>query len=299
MTYLVIGLRVLFRMNLDREIKILIKNYRKHSPETLFYRKLKKSIEKKIIIYFQNYKKQKNLKLGKIATIKFPFFEMGNINSSHLFGIDELIIFCFYYLNKKNYLNSLDLGANIGLHSLIMTKNKMNVTCYEPDDFHIKQMVKNLKINNCFKKVKIKKKAVSNHGGKVKFLRILGNTTGNHIEGSKRKVYGKIEKEIVNCDNFKSIIKGNDFIKMDVEGVEAKLICSTNSEHWINTDAILEIGSFANAKKIFSHCNKIRLNIFSQKKNWKQVNKLKDLPKTYKEGSVFLTCKDNMNWISN
>ena len=99
MTCLVIGLRVLFKMNLDREIKILIKNYRKHSPETIFYKKLKRSIEKKIISYFQNYKKQKNLKLGKIATIKFPFFKMGNINSSHLFGIDELIIFCFYYLN--------------------------------------------------------------------------------------------------------------------------------------------------------------------------------------------------------
>ena len=41
MTCLVIGLRVLFKMNLDREIKILIKNYRKHSPETIFYKKLK------------------------------------------------------------------------------------------------------------------------------------------------------------------------------------------------------------------------------------------------------------------
>ena len=299
MTYLAIGLKVLFSMNLNKEIKVLMNNYNKHSPESLFYKKLKKIIEKKIIYYYQNYKKQKKLKLGRIGTIKFPFFKMGNINSSHLFGIDELIIFCFYHINKKNYLKSLDLGANIGLHSLIMTKNKMKVTCYEPDSFHIKQMIKNFKLNNCDKKIIIKKKAVSNYDGKVKFLRILGNTTGNHIEGSKKKVYGKIEKKIVNCENFKNLIQGNDFIKIDVEGVEAKLICSTNSKHWINTDAILEIGSFTNATKIFNHCKKIRLNIFSQKRNWKKAKKLSDLPKTYKEGSVFLTFKNKMNWITN
>ena len=76
MTFLVIGLRVLFEMNLDREIKILIKNYQKHSPKTIFfYKKLKRSIEKKLFFTTKIIKNKKNLKLGKIATIKFPFLK--------------------------------------------------------------------------------------------------------------------------------------------------------------------------------------------------------------------------------
>ena len=42
-----------------------------------------------------------------------------------------------------------------------------------------------------------------------KFLRILGNTTGNHILGLKKKVYGDVETKIVNCDSFKSIMKNS------------------------------------------------------------------------------------------
>ena len=35
-----------------------------------------------------------------IGKIELPFFSMGNINSSHLFGLDEMIIFAFYVHNK-------------------------------------------------------------------------------------------------------------------------------------------------------------------------------------------------------
>ena len=59
-------------MNLDKEIKVLMNNYNKHSPESLFYKKLKKIIEKNHLL-LSNYKKQKKLKLGRIGTIKFPF----------------------------------------------------------------------------------------------------------------------------------------------------------------------------------------------------------------------------------
>tara|TARA_Y100001958_G_scaffold158171_1_gene155270 strand:+ start:2428 stop:3291 length:864 start_codon:yes stop_codon:yes gene_type:complete len=283
-------------MNLDREILLIKKNFKKHSSKSIFYKKLDLKIKKKISLYYKNFKTRSYLSLGPIGKIKFPFFKMGNINSTHLFGLDELIIFCFYNINKSKYKNVLDLGANIGIHSLIMIKNGMKVTCYEPDLIHVEQLIKNLKINKSYKNIIIKKKAVSNKKGREKFLRILGNTTGNHILGSKKKVYGDVETKIVNCDSFKSIMKNKRLIKIDVEGAEAKLISSTKYKDWENTDAILEIGSFENAKKIFKHCKNNNIQIFSQKKNWKKVKYISDLPKSYKEGSAFLTCNDKMNW---
>ena len=35
--------------------------------------------------------------LGEIGNLNFPYFKMGNVDSVKLFGIDELIIFSFYY----------------------------------------------------------------------------------------------------------------------------------------------------------------------------------------------------------
>ena len=40
-----------------------------------------------------------------------------------------------------------------------------------------------------------------------------------------------------------------DLVKIDVEGHEAQIICSTDAEDWIDVDAIAEIGSEQNARK--------------------------------------------------
>ena len=39
--------------------------------------------------------------------------------------------------------------------------------------------------------------------------------------------------------------------------------------------------------RIFEHCKKINLNIFSQVLGWKKAINLQKLPTTYKEGSIF------------
>ena len=83
---------------------------------------------------------------------------------------------------------------------------------------------------------------------------------------------------------------------MLISKFENQLRIEGKYKDWENTDAILEIGSFENAKKIFKHCKKNNIQIFSQKKNWKKVKYVSDLPKSYKEGSAFLTCNDKMNW---
>ena len=59
---------------------------------------------------------------------------------------------------------------------------------------------------------------------------------------------------------------------------------------------MMEIGNENNAKEIFKYCKKIKLNIFSQMIGWKLAKKISQIPKSHKEGSVFLTLKRKMNW---
>jgi len=284
------------KSSIFKVINQLQNNKSYHSYQNKKYKQLSKILKKLIEDYYKNYKLNKNIELGNIGKIKFPLFSMGAINSKHLFGIDEIIIFCFYFLNKKRYKTVSDLGSNIGLHSLILSKLNYKVSSYEPDPTHIKQQKKNLKLNNQLSKVKLIKKAVSNFKGKTKFLKVLGNTTGNHIVGDKKNVYGKTKIITVHTEKFKKIISKCDLMKIDVEGHEAELILSTTSSDWKKTDAILEIGNKVNRNKIFDHCNKIDLNIFSQLSGWKKVKTYRDMPNHHKKGSIFLTKRKEMNW---
>ena len=58
---------------------------------------------------------------GPFGEISFPYLKMGAIDSLDLFGLDEVIIFSYYYNNRHRYKKVSDIGANIGLHSLLMS----------------------------------------------------------------------------------------------------------------------------------------------------------------------------------
>ncbi len=64
----------------------------------------------------------------------------------------------------------------------------------------------------------------------------------------------------------------------------------------MTTDAITEVGNETNAKYIFSHFKKIGVNLFAQKINWQIVEKLEQMPTSYRDGSLFITLKDKMPW---
>ena len=71
---------------------------------------------------------------------------------------------------------------------------------------------------------------------------------------------------------------------------------STSKDDWESTDAMIEVGSLKNGEKIFNFFSKIGVNLFSQKKGWARVENLNDMPTSYKEGSLFITCKENIPW---
>ena len=273
-------------------------SYLNHSRNTSFYSNLEPLLLKEISTVHTPISGNE-IVIGELGTLYFPYFKMGNIDSSKLFGLDELILFSFYFVNRKKYKKALDLGANIGLHTLVMKKLGFNVTSYEPDLTHIAQIKKVMMLNNLTEEG-LTPRAISDKQGEMEYLRVLGNTTGSHLLGSKDDVYGPTDVVTVGVDDILTVLTEGDFdfIKMDVEGHEATLIERITTESIKKTDIMLEIGSDRNAKLIFDILNQKQIPAYAQKISWEQVNTRDDLPSHHTQGSLFLSIQGAPNWNS-
>lgn len=232
---------------------------------------------------------------GHFGEISFPYKTMGAVDTLDLFGLDELIIFSYYWVNRDRYVRAADIGANLGLHSIIMSRCGWDVLAFEPDPMHADLLRNNLKRNGILNVV-LDQAAVSDKAGFLEFVRVLGNTTGSHLVGAKRNPYGDLQRFPVEVRTIHNIMLAVDFIKLDVEGQEKVILLATESIHWAKTDMILEIGSKENAEAIFDHISNIGVNIFSQKAGWRKVERVDQMPTNYAEGSCFISIKSEMRW---
>ena len=130
----------------------------------------------------------------------------------------------------------------------------------------------------------------------MEFIRVLGNTTASHLAGSKPNPYGDLERFPVKVEGFEPLIAWADLIKLDVEGHEKVVLLSTGLNHWLKTDALVEIENPGNAAAIYEHFTTLGVNLFSQKTSWQQVRSLDDMPTSYHEGTLFVTCRGEMPW---
>ena len=274
----------------------LSSNFRSHGRGERYFNSLESNLLKKIDTV-HNATSGEELFFAELGLIKFPFFKMGQINSAKLFGLDELILFAFYYTNRNRYKKTLDLGANIGLHTLIMKKLGFQVISYEPDPIHLAQIEKVMDLNDLSTEG-LNPRAISDKRGTMDYIRILGNTTGSHLLGSKEEVYGPTEIVSTEVDDILEVLsQGNfDFVKMDVEGHEVVLLNRITTQSITSTDIMLEIGSEKNANAIFSILSDKKIPAYAQKTNWARVEKLQDLPSHHTHGSLFLSMQGPPNW---
>lgn len=218
--------------------------------------------------------------------LHIPFTVMGNTNSEVLMNEPwEREIFAFYERSSDRYSNVADIGANIGIHSILMAQQGWNVRAYEPDPVHVVHLTENVRSHGAA--VDIINAAVAKQYGNAEFIRVLGNTTANHIAGA-RSHYGPIERVRVRTVACKPVLEWADFVKMDVEGSEADIICETNRDNWNTLEMVLEIGSAHNAQRIFEHMESLCVPIWSERIGWKRARSVSDLPKRYLEGSAFI-----------
>ena len=256
----------------------LLKSYARHEVEQRFSSAVNESRD-----------------FGPFGDIVFSYYRMGAIDSMDLFGIDELIIFGFYWVNRQRYRRVTDIGANIGLHSLVMDRCGYEVRSYEPDPTHFELLRNNLIVNGC-DAVELRQAAVSKADGEAEFIRVLGNTTGSHLAGSKASPYGDLERFPVRIEAIHPVIEWSDFIKIDAEGHEYTILSATESQQWAHCDAMVEVGSEQNAAAIYQLFLEYEVNLFAQKQNWQLVQHLEEMPTSYRDGSLFITSKESMPW---
>lgn len=233
--------------------------------------------------------------LGDFGEIELPYNKMGAVDTLDLFGLDELIIFSFYWANRHRYRRAADIGANMGLHSILMGKCGWHVSAYEPDPVHAKLLRRNLSLNSSTN-VNLVEAAVSDKPGTLEFVRVLGNTTSSHLAGAKQNAYGELERFPVRVESIANIMPTVDFVKMDAEGQEKIILLGTTAEHWQKTDMMVEVGSEENARAIFQHLQALGIHAFAQKLGWSEVKSLGDMPASYKDGSLFITKLSTMPW---
>jgi FkbM family methyltransferase len=233
--------------------------------------------------------------MGGFGDVTFPFTKMGAIDTLDLFGLDELILFAFYWTNRGRYRRAADIGANLGLHSVLMARCGWSVRAYEPDPIHAKLLQRNLDLNK-ITSVEVVQAAVSDAPGELEFVRVLGNTTSSHLAGAKSNAYGQLERFPVKVESIADIMPTVDFVKMDAEGQERIIILGTTAGHWARTDMVVEVGTEENARAIFAHLQKLGLHAFAQKLGWGRVASVADMPTSYKDGSLFISARDEMPW---
>lgn len=263
-----------------------------HNVTSPLYRFLKSAARLKVEDVYRT--KPEAISFEPFGEIVFPYHSMGAVDTTHLFDIDELILFSFYWVNRNRYKNVLDLGANIGLHTIVLNRCGYNVKSYEPDPVHFTRLEENLNKNRCTSERF--NTAISSKSDRAEFVRVLGNTTGNHLKGAKTNPYGRLETIEVTTVSFKDIAGGAELAKMDIEGHEKDVILSTSADDWKHLDLLLEVGNETNAREIFRHASDLGLHLFSQKTGWKRAQNEFEVPWSYKEGSLFITKKDEMPW---
>ncbi|MFT6556987.1 FkbM family methyltransferase [Sneathiella sp.] len=233
---------------------------------------------------------------GPFGNLMMPFQKMGAITSLDLFGLDELILFSFYLANKGRIKKAVDIGANLGLHSILMAKLGISVTSYEPDDIHFTWFNDRLALNEVLDKVTPVKAAVSSENGTAEFVRVEGNTTGSHLAGAKSNPYGNLTKYMVDIKAAADVFKDVDFAKIDAEGHETVILQAIPAAYWDMLETVVEVGTAENAEQIYSYFTDLGVNLFSQKTGWQKAASLDDIPVSYKEGSLFISKQPAMVW---
>ena len=233
---------------------------------------------------------------GPFGVLDFPYRRMGTIDTLNLFGFDELIMFAFYHVNRGRYRKAVDFGANLGLHSVILARCGFEVRSFEPDPVHLALLKDNLVRNAVTADVRAA--AVSYRDGETEFVRVKGNTTGNHIKGAKANPYGDLDIFKVTLEAAGPHLAWADFAKIDIEGHEATLLTHLPHDTWTTTDALAEVGTKDNALEIFEYFKDSKVNLFAQKAGWAKVKSPADMPESHREGSLFISSKSAMPWLA-
>ena len=176
--------------------------------------------------------------------------------SKALFVYGKREILDTYLVNKniKEDINVLDIGANIGYYVLMEASQLRNGKIYalEPDPRNIELLRKNIELNNFQNKVKILPLAASDKN-EIKAFH-LGERTNVSSFLDRNDVVNTINVKCVKLDDL-PFINDIDFIRMDIEGYEVKVL--EGARNFLTTTQkpikiLIEVHNFAYNKDDFN-----------------------------------------------
>ena len=205
----------------------------------------------KILFYF--YQKGKNLLGGRGLTKHLFVRKVKNYSLSHLQTDYTEVFGNKLFLSKKGlgltvshygtYEKSeskimeeeikvgnivVDVGANIGLHTLNMARivgNTGQVFAFEPDPSNFKILEKNVKVNN-YQNIILEQKAVGDKHGRTTLYQ--SDHPGNHrLFPQTKQAKWEVEVELTILDKYfidSNLSEKINFIKIDVEGLEFSVL---------------------------------------------------------------------------
>ena len=198
-----------------------------------------------------------------------------------LAAINEIVTDNVYVLDKFVNLEGkvlIDIGANIGIATIIMAKlnPKSIVYAFEPFNKSYELLLENIKANNLSNVIPFNL-AVSNKTNKKLNLSIFGLWSGANSTNSDPNLFGQFyginkENQIIECISFDKIITDNNIneiylLKIDCEGAEYDIIY--DSDKFKNGVVKNIVGEFHDIKYM---------------KNEKRSTKLIEYCKKYVEG---------------
>ncbi len=226
--------------------------------------------------------------------IKLPYCSMGNLDSLCLFGIDELIIFALYklYADIFEFKSVSDIGANIGLHTIILSKLGYQIRSFEPDPNTFKQLKDNIRLNNITDSAELNNTAVSSSFDPSRFVRVCGNTMSSHIMGSKSSPHGTLETIVVNCTPGNEAFSHSKLVKIDAESHELPILKDALTNNISRPEIIMEVGIDTPKNELFDLLTANGYMLYSQMKGWSLVLNPSELPASHHEGT--LVCSQNL-----
>lgn len=138
------------------------------------------------------------------------------------------IIAIIQYLTRKSY-SFIDIGANIGIHSLMASKANSNIKIYsfEPEPSNYKRFTENIKLNYFSNNISAFNLGLGNI---IETKNLNINGASNKGKHSLKRNFGsentQIPISIERLDSFKNLVLPTKslLIKIDVEGFEMEVI---------------------------------------------------------------------------